>query len=820
MRTCGAVSKTESHDPEDGGNERTTESSDGIGRYARALASSDEGASISTKCDEEPPLQQSDQASISRGDRISVDHECPRSDEDDAITMDSSSRTLTRQIPRGILNVSGVSCHVSAALQLIYHGLPEVRDVLLKLSELSKSTSASPRMATKCHEESEKDKEVGVGGSEDGSIDTEWTAMTFLVELTRLFLELSSKELFECNADKESLGVHTDAVDPTILYGSLPPSLDCHNLGDAATALRVVLATLRGAVIENICDKDGSTASEEAMVLEELRHALARSLDGSSVQSITGEKIFNESDEEEDKDNGNDQSSTEGVDSEGDVINGHKNSGDELLSNARFENMKIQAKTTSDKKISEDLAASTISDEQDQNQDKEQELHKSSDSCSGSKCHYQVPLRKRITRTKPGRERSWTCPFPVPVRGYRTLQGAINGATTETQPIIGYDWDNIKDFDEKVECLGPARGENISVSSSGNSSDSDSGDSSADNSSDSDSSGSEGCSDSSSSGDDSSSDSDSSSSSSTYSSDDEIGRFCRRRARTKCSRCARLILPFFPWLNKESSSSSSSSEMSFFTVESFTNTTDSSMTSSSSSSAQPSSFSSQHVALSKDELNTWKTEKMSQFSLLPQHLIVHLKRFDYAGGKVQKIDSELDVPLEIDLSPFLTEGARCKLKAEGQEEFNNESKLITSGSVKKYEDIRWSDASAFLDNDGEINCKAGKESAALLYGLRGAIVYDDTPSDPNCCEDEDAGHYLVFVRIDQTNKETTDQPCWVCIDDEHASVLQENSSMKARGNVSGACRDTHVLDMLSGRRTERSNGQRYATVLLFSQKYT
>jgi len=100
--------------------------------------------------------------------------------------------------PRGIPNVSGVACHLSSALQLVLHAVPTLRMALLEIAEHS------------------------------SDVIPHWVQE--LASLTqRLFCDSS------------------DTVNPMPLYDALASktTLDPHDLGDAARALRVLLHTLQ-----------------------------------------------------------------------------------------------------------------------------------------------------------------------------------------------------------------------------------------------------------------------------------------------------------------------------------------------------------------------------------------------------------------------------------------------------------------------------------------------------------------------------------------------------------------------------------------------
>ena len=103
-------------------------------------------------------------------------------------------------MPRGITNISGVSCHITSALQLIYHCLPSFRKALIGLINLR-------------------------------------TVAPLLRDLGRLFQDLQHN-------DEEN------PVDPSTLYRTIEneTSLDSNNLGDAVRALRTLLHMIRSEV--------------------------------------------------------------------------------------------------------------------------------------------------------------------------------------------------------------------------------------------------------------------------------------------------------------------------------------------------------------------------------------------------------------------------------------------------------------------------------------------------------------------------------------------------------------------------------------------
>lgn len=158
---------------------------------------------------------------------------------------------------KGIANVSGVSCHVASALQLLFHGITESKICLAHLAELSDTT-----MTTTSKES------------------------LFLRELGKLFRDLQE--------DSSSTTCST-AVDPTFLYKSLEAltHIDPYELGDAVTAVRVVLQTIRRCLIalqpSGVDDDKRCDRSSPSFPWKKLDSILQKSIFGGTLcQELTG----------------------------------------------------------------------------------------------------------------------------------------------------------------------------------------------------------------------------------------------------------------------------------------------------------------------------------------------------------------------------------------------------------------------------------------------------------------------------------------------------------------------------------------------------
>jgi uncharacterized UBP type Zn finger protein len=146
-------------------------------------------------------------------------------------------------MPRGIANTSGVSCHLTSALQLIHHCLPSLRKALIELADLQH-------------------------------------APPLLRELGRFFGELQNYD--DDDADYDN-GDCDKPVDPTMLYKILEKetTLQSNDLGDAVRALRTLLQAIRSEV---------STNNTTIAAFSTLTTLLDLELHGRMEQVVTGRK--------------------------------------------------------------------------------------------------------------------------------------------------------------------------------------------------------------------------------------------------------------------------------------------------------------------------------------------------------------------------------------------------------------------------------------------------------------------------------------------------------------------------------------------------
>ena len=199
---------------------------------------------------------------------------------------------------------------------------------------------------------------------------------------------------------------------------------------------------------------------------------------------------------------------------------------------------------------------------------------------------------------------------------------------------------------------------------------------------------------------------------------------------------------------------------------------DSSDSSSSDSLSDTSSSESYSSSSSEEKVGAWKTSKSSLLSKVPQYLFIHLKRFEYKDGRVQKLSSVLDVPKKFGIASYSAD---------------------SSGG------------------DG-------------AYELCAGIVHIDEPIESSNDIDEDAGHYTSYVHLSQEIKGARIKDS---IDTQMAKVKIANPIQWVEINdekltlFDGETGESHVLNVLSGRYSKkgkaggRKTGSKYATLLLY-----
>jgi hypothetical protein len=123
---------------------------------------------------------------------------------------------------RGIQNASGVSCHISCALQIICHTVPPLREALVHLHVTTMTQSSFSRRSTT------------TASAASPSFPNEKA----LLELGGFFAALVRDE-----DDSSTDG----AVDPTGLYQMLEAMacINPHNVGDSSTAISKILDLIR-----------------------------------------------------------------------------------------------------------------------------------------------------------------------------------------------------------------------------------------------------------------------------------------------------------------------------------------------------------------------------------------------------------------------------------------------------------------------------------------------------------------------------------------------------------------------------------------------
>ncbi len=178
--------------------------------------------------------------------------------------MDCSSRQEENY--RGIDNISGVSCHISCALQLIYHTMPNLRNCLI---EYYNGLSLLQRQLL------------------EPIVSKEYQ---FLKDIASLFQEIHSTN--NCTNNNISIG----CINPTPFYTTLQncTKLNYSQVGDAATALRTILSTIQSScrgiasfILKNIdtMDNDGKLLLLLKSVYR-LNQILEKSLNGTIQQQI------------------------------------------------------------------------------------------------------------------------------------------------------------------------------------------------------------------------------------------------------------------------------------------------------------------------------------------------------------------------------------------------------------------------------------------------------------------------------------------------------------------------------------------------------
>lgn len=226
----------------------------------------------------------------------------------------------------------------------------------------------------------------------------------------------------------------------------------------------------------------------------------------------------------------------------------------------------------------------------------------------------------------------------------------------------------------------------------------------------------------------------------------------------------------------------------------------SSSTSSSSLSSEDSSVSSFSIGSSTSSSiqEEWLTERRSWLHTLPKTLCFHLKRFEYVNGCLKKVGTRMDVPYELDMTPF------------------THQRRTSSG---------------FEKNGTSFSRPSRECPACYKYLLQGAIVHIDKSTQQTA---EIDAHYVTYTSISKKHDPITqnskgrcvsrdadfeaESNIWVKIDDEKASTFSLKTDPGKAECLDGGIEVSHetFLNILRG--SVSSSCCRYATSLSYSSK--
>ena len=197
--------------------------------------------------------------------------------------MDANAHEL---FSRGIKNVSGVACHISCALQIIYHLIPtRCQDDMIDLSIIITDSAVLG---------SEKSDEL----------------LTFLVELGNLFQLLGNRtpppEEKQQSSDKKVSVRRNDGIDPSQLYKTFGSRLDPSRVGDVTASLRTILQFV-SQCLEHCVNMEHSQETNKISQLGTLIYEGFRSVFWQGILShqIIGSRSFEETKDSEHGESGN-----------------------------------------------------------------------------------------------------------------------------------------------------------------------------------------------------------------------------------------------------------------------------------------------------------------------------------------------------------------------------------------------------------------------------------------------------------------------------------------------------------------------------------
>ena len=251
------------------------------------------------------------------------------SSEDNKTDIITTTSTINRRrlLPtRGIKNITGVSCHLSCALQILCHSIPPIRDALIILYN---KWIIEQRRQQKQQQQQKQGVQQNTSSSSKGGIPL------LLLEFGHFFQELLTTTATtptttttttchdENDNDKNEDGGNggsnksspPPSVDPTNFYKKLEKytGININDVGDSSNAINKLLCSFRNSVITSTASdtfffQDKQNNEDIFNVWNDLCH---KSLfNGITCQTIIGQKYHEASEDDDDDSNGNDKNNS------------------------------------------------------------------------------------------------------------------------------------------------------------------------------------------------------------------------------------------------------------------------------------------------------------------------------------------------------------------------------------------------------------------------------------------------------------------------------------------------------------------------------